>query len=186
MALVSRMLFSEFFKIMANKVTFVGFRGRDRPNLSTWIRHCRGMLGLDFLYEDSCCLQQNQEWGFLCSRSGFEFSICWKNLLVVCFIYKYAGPNRSRIACVMLDPERIRIENLRNRIGSGPKKAESTHLHKTPTAQCLIIYITFMIQTFFIVLCLSINIFLTSLASTTTNFTSLKFWIIYQCNVYLL
>jgi len=30
--LISRMLFSELFKIMVKKVTFVGFRGGDRPN----------------------------------------------------------------------------------------------------------------------------------------------------------
>jgi len=33
--IVSRMLFSEFYKIMVNKVTFVGFRLGDRP---LWIR----------------------------------------------------------------------------------------------------------------------------------------------------
>ena len=47
-----------------------------------------------------------------------------KTLLVVCLTFMYAESNRSRIACVMLepDPERIRIENLQNRIGSGLKK----------------------------------------------------------------
>jgi len=51
-------------------------------------------------------------------------------LLVVCFPYTYAESNRNRIACVMLvpDQERIRIENLQNRIGSGLKKSESAHL----------------------------------------------------------
>jgi len=28
---LSRMLFSELYKIMVNKVSFLGFRGRDRP-----------------------------------------------------------------------------------------------------------------------------------------------------------
>jgi len=35
---MSRMLFSELFKIMVKKVTFVGFRGGDRPNRPPWIR----------------------------------------------------------------------------------------------------------------------------------------------------
>jgi len=35
---------------------------------------------LDFLDPDSCCLQQNQERGFLCcsqSRTGFRFCVFW-------------------------------------------------------------------------------------------------------------
>jgi len=39
--LKSRMLFSELHKIMAKKVTFIGFRGRGRPNRSPWIRPCQ-------------------------------------------------------------------------------------------------------------------------------------------------
>jgi len=34
------MLFSELYKIMMNKVTFVGFRGGDRPNLPPWFKYC--------------------------------------------------------------------------------------------------------------------------------------------------
>ena len=42
----------------------------------------------------------------------------------------YPESNRSRIACVWLvpDPERIRIQNLQNRIGSGLKKSVRTPL----------------------------------------------------------
>jgi len=36
MALKSRMLFSELYQIMVNKVIFVGFRGSDRPNFLFW------------------------------------------------------------------------------------------------------------------------------------------------------
>ena len=32
------MLFSELYKIMVKRVTFVGFRGGDRPNRRSWIR----------------------------------------------------------------------------------------------------------------------------------------------------
>jgi len=32
------MLFSELYKIMVKKVTFVGFRVGDRPNRPPWIR----------------------------------------------------------------------------------------------------------------------------------------------------
>jgi len=40
---------------------------------------------LDFLNPDSCCLEQDHEWGFLCRSSiGFGFCVCWKTLLVVC------------------------------------------------------------------------------------------------------
>jgi len=37
------MLFSEFFKIIVNKVTFLGFRGDDRSNRPPlpWIRPCQ-------------------------------------------------------------------------------------------------------------------------------------------------
>ena len=39
--LISRIRFSELFKIMVKKVAFVGFRGGDRPNRRTrWIRTC--------------------------------------------------------------------------------------------------------------------------------------------------
>jgi len=34
------MLFSQLYKIMVNEVTFVGFRGGDRPNRPPWIRPC--------------------------------------------------------------------------------------------------------------------------------------------------
>ena len=33
-------LFSELYKIMENKVTFVGFTGVIAPIASPWIRHC--------------------------------------------------------------------------------------------------------------------------------------------------
>jgi len=35
---MSRMLLSELYEIMVNKVTFVGFKGGDRPNHPHWIR----------------------------------------------------------------------------------------------------------------------------------------------------
>jgi len=38
--LISRMLFSELYKIMVKKVAFVGFRGGDRPNRPPWIHPC--------------------------------------------------------------------------------------------------------------------------------------------------
>jgi len=37
---LSRMLFSELYKIVVNKVTFVGFKGGDRPNRPLRIRPC--------------------------------------------------------------------------------------------------------------------------------------------------
>ena len=39
---------------------------------------------LDFLNPDSCCLQQDQVWDFLCYsriRIGFGFRFCWKNVI---------------------------------------------------------------------------------------------------------
>ena len=43
--LISWMLFSELYKIFVKKVTFVGFRGGDRPNRPPpWIRHCWSAL----------------------------------------------------------------------------------------------------------------------------------------------
>jgi len=182
------MVFSKFCKIMVNKVFFVRFKGGRSPQCpppgSATAEVC--MDWIFWMRTPAASNRIRSKVFFAVAVVDLNLVFAEKTLLVVCLIYQYAGSNRSRIAFVMLDPERIRIENFRNRIGSGPKKAESTHLHKTPTAQCLTIYITFMIQTFFIVSCLSINIFLTSLASTTTNFTSLKFRIIYQCIVYLL
>jgi len=38
------MLFSEFYKIMVNKVTFVAFRGAIAPIAPLWIRPCFGFL----------------------------------------------------------------------------------------------------------------------------------------------
>jgi len=53
-----------------------------------------------------------------------DFVIAEKTLLVVCLNYIYADSNKSLTACVMLvlDPQRIRIENLKNSIGPGLKK----------------------------------------------------------------
>jgi len=36
--LISRVLFSELYTILVNKVTFVGFRGANAPIASLWIR----------------------------------------------------------------------------------------------------------------------------------------------------
>ena len=80
----------------------------------------------DFLDPDSCCLQQDQEWGFFVYRSriGFGLFVCWKNVTGCLLDYIYAESNRSRIAYVSLLPTPVRIwtENLENRIGSGLKK----------------------------------------------------------------
>jgi len=45
--LASRMLFSELYKIIVNKITFVRFRGNDRP--SPWIRPSSGSMQHLFL-----------------------------------------------------------------------------------------------------------------------------------------
>jgi len=64
---------------------------------------------------------------FFCSnwiRAGFGFYFAEKTLLKVCLTYIKPESNTSRIACFSLipDPERIWIQNLKNRIGSGLKK----------------------------------------------------------------
>jgi len=57
---------------------------------------------------------------------------------------------------------------------------------KTPTAQCLIICITYIIRSFLLVMFLSINVFLTFSANSTRNFTNLKISTVYRRVVYLL
>jgi len=59
-------------------------------------------------------------------RAVFGFCVCWRNDNGVCVTYVYVESNRSQIACVMSLPERIGIEHLQNRIGSGLQ--ESAHL----------------------------------------------------------
>ena len=82
---------------------------------------------------------------FVMAGTGLDldFVIAKQTLLVGCLTYVYAESNRSRISRVVLrqDPERIRIDNLQNRIGSGLKISESAHLE---CVLSLILFIVYM------------------------------------------
>jgi len=55
------MLFSDLYKIMVNKITFVGYRGAIAPIVHPWIRPCQGRtnclkLAKNFRTEESFLL----------------------------------------------------------------------------------------------------------------------------------
>jgi len=54
--LISRMLFSKLYKIMVTTVSFVGFRGGDRPNRPHWIRPCAKLTNYNMLTDEGLAL----------------------------------------------------------------------------------------------------------------------------------
>ena len=78
-----------------------------RSNVALRQRCARVVQGLDFGFfgffgSDTCCLQQDQEWGFLCSsrsRIEFGFYVCWKNV-TGCLLNLYLSGVKQESVCL--------------------------------------------------------------------------------------
>jgi len=71
------MLVFKLYKIMVNKVTFVGFRGGDRPNRPPWIHPC---------YEVARKMKRCQRFVAL------HLPICWQMKQIDSLVKKGCGP----------------------------------------------------------------------------------------------